>query len=126
MKNKILLIISIILISFTVRALASTEIEKITFDLANQDAVVISQTGSFVVSNSTAVNGDIIQTNSFVPNGGYLTAEVKEPAFSQIVGGLLQSQAVNMDAITNSTMGITGAYIAEEDSSSQDLGNVEH
>ena len=125
MKKWILSIIAVIGLVFAVRAWAATEIEKITFDLANQDAVIVSQTGSFVLSNSVIANGDTVETNSFVPNGGYLTAEVKQPAFAQIVGGLLQPQAVNMDAITNSTMGTTGDYIAQEDSNVvQDFGNV--
>ena len=125
MKKWILSIIAVIGLVFAVRAWAATEIEKITFDLANQDATVYSETGSFALTNSVIANGDTVETNSFVPNGGYLTAEVKQPAFAQIVGGLLQTQAVNMDAITNSTMGTTGDYIAQEDSNVvQDFGNV--
>ena len=125
MKKWILSIIAVIGLVFAVRAWAATEIEKITFDLANQDAVIVSQTGSFVLSNSVIANGDTVETNSFVPNGGYLTAEVRQPAFAQIVGGLLQTQAVNMDAITNATMGTTGDYIAQDDSNVvQDFGNV--
>jgi hypothetical protein len=108
----------LVIMTFTISTIvfAATEIEKITFDLANQDAQIVSQTGDFVLSNSVIANGDTITTNSFKPNGGYLTAEVRQPAFSQIVGGLLQVKAVNIDAITNSTMGETGDYIAQEDS----------
>ena len=125
MKKWILSIIAVIGLVFAVRAWAATEIEKITFDLANQDAVIVSQTGSFVLSNSVIANGDTVETNSFVPNGGYKTAEVRQPAFAQIVGGLLQANAVDIDAITNSTMGETGDYIAQEDSNVvQDFGNV--
>ena len=125
MKKWILSIIAVIGLVFAVRAWAATEIEKITFDLANQDATVYSETGSFALTNSVIANGDTVETNSFVPNGGYLTAEVKQPAFAQIVGGLLQTQAVNMDAITNSTMGTTGDYIAQEDSNVvQDYGKA--
>ena len=125
MKKWILSIIAVIGLVFAVRAWAATEIEKITFDLANQDATVYSETGSFALTNSVIANGDTVETNSFVPNGGYLTAEVRQPAFAQIVGGLLQTQAVNMDAITNATMGTTGDYIAQDDSNVvQDFGNV--
>ena len=125
MKTSVTSLILASILVLSVTAWAATEIEKITFDLANQDAVIVSQTGSFVLSNSVIANGDTVETNSFVPNGGYLTAEVKQPAFAQIVGGLLQTQSVNMDAITNSTMGTTGDYIAQEDSNVvQDYGKA--
>lgn len=125
MKNLVFGIIAVAVLIFAVSSFAATEIEKVTFDLANQDAQIVSQTGSFALTNSVTANGDTVETNSFVPNGGYLTAEVKQPAFAQIVGGLLQAKAVDMDAITNATMGETGDYIAQEDSTVvQDFGNV--
>lgn len=117
MKKQLLSVIAIIAIVFMVHsAWASTEIERIVFDLANQDALIVSQTGAFTLVNSVIANGDTITTNRFIPNGGIITAEVRQPAFSQLVTGLLQSNAVNMDAITNATTGQTGDYIAQEDS----------
>lgn len=124
MKKIVLAFIVSLVMVIAFRVYAATELEKINVDFANQDALMYLQNGNFIVSNSVIANGDTISTNSFIPEGEYTTVEVKQPAFAQIFGALLQSQAVNMDAVTSATMGTTGIYIAQEDSNNVDLGNI--
>ena len=124
MKKWLVGILGVIFLVFTMRyALAALEIQKINADFANKDALIWLQTGNFIQTNSVSANGDTVETTSFMPIGEATSVEVKDPAFTQIFGGLIQSQAVNIDAITNATIGIVGTSIAGEDTTTTDLGN---
>lgn len=104
---------------------ASTEIEKITFDLANQIESIDTQTGDLELFNSVATNGDTIEKSHFVPDGGYYPIKVGQPRFAQDLITLIQRNAVNVDTITSVANNQTGDYIAQEDSTVvQDFGNV--
>jgi len=96
-------------------AYAATEIESINVNFANKTATAYYEDGNFAMTNSILVNGDKVETNAFQPSGATTTVQVTGNAFTQLFGGLIQQQAVNMDAVTNATIGQTGVYIASTD-----------
>jgi len=96
-------------------AYAATEIESINVDFAHKNATAYYEDGSFGLVNDVNTNGDKIESNAFMPSGATTTVQVTGNAFTQLFGGLIKQNAVNMDAVTNATIGQTGVYIASTD-----------
>jgi len=96
---------------------SNMEIQSIDANFANNTAFLRFNLGQFVATNTVLANGDTVVTNAFVPSGESTTTTINGPAFTQIFGGLIQAQALNMDAVTNATVGMTGVGIAGSDSS---------
>ena len=124
MKNKndfITIVVIAILSSFIGVCFAAQEITSINANWISRTASINVRSGNFQSTNKTLVNGDILQTTVFVPDGGTYQEKLQGSIFSKVFGALVQSGAVNMDAVTNMTMGITGVPIAGTDITNQDF-----
>ena len=94
---------------------SNLEIESIQADFASKTALLRFDFGQYVETNKVLDNGDTVVTNAFVPSGESTMTTINGPAFTAIFGSLIQQQAINMDAVTNATVGTTGVGIAGED-----------
>lgn len=123
MKNKemILLIVIAILGVFGVKAWAAFKLDSITFDLKDHRITESYVGGDMVSVNKIITNGDIIQTNFFNADGSSYKPTYNDPSESDIISGLIQRQSINVDDVTNSTMGQTGLVLGGYDKTVIDL-----
>lgn len=123
MKNFILSVFLIFILSFAVKSFGAQEIEAINVYFNKSQADVRLSGGNWETTNEILVNGDTLITNSFISNGQESTIVINNPAFGQIFGSLMASNppAINMDAITNALTGQTGYGISGFDTTTQDI-----
>lgn len=124
MKKWIVGIIAIFVLTYAVRTYAAMQINSINVNFKNHSASMNLQEGDFQTSNYVSTNGDTIQTNKFVAEGETTSETIGDPAFSEIFGGLIQQQAINMDAVTNATIGQVGVSLAGFDTTNTDLNSA--
>lgn len=121
MKSKeVLLVLGLILCSCGI-AHAVTQLNSINVNFIGHTATITTFDGDFVSSNKTINNGDIVQTTSFVPEGKSFVQTIRDPLFTEEFGQLSESNAVNMDAVTNITIGQTNIALAGYDTTNQEF-----
>lgn len=123
MKNKeiILLIVMALVGVFGIKAWAAFKLDSVLFDLKDRRIVETYVGGQMTSTNATAQNGDIMQTNQFVGDGSSYTSTSRDPEETQIIGGLISRQSINVDDVTNSTIGQTNLILGGYDKTVVDL-----
>ena len=91
------------------------EVQSIDANFASKTALIRFSLGEYEATNKILDNGDTVITSTFVPSGETTMTSITGQAFTSIFGSLIQEQALNMDAVTNATIGVTGVAIAGED-----------
>lgn len=119
-KSEIILAILISIIPSTI-VFAAFKLDKVTFDLKNHVITENYVGGQMTSVNTIATNGDTIQTNQFVSDGSSYMPTYRDPDETTIIGGLISRQSINVDDVTNSTMGQTNLVLGGYDKTVVDL-----
>ena len=126
MKKWALGIISIIVICFAVRAYAEYELQTETLNLVTNTGSVQLRHGHFCVTNSVSINGDTIQTNSFIPDSPPSTEITSSSGviFSGLINKLIEDNSVNVNTFVNDTTGQQQVYLPGQDTTITDLNGT--
>lgn len=125
MKKWLVGSLAIFILLIATRVWASWDVSKITIDFKHTNIVEHIISGNYVVTNTVIDNGDTIQTNSFVVDGGKEDLVLENPAFTPFIQTLVNVGFPMATAVTNAatrgTVQTVGVY--GFDTTSTDLGN---
>lgn len=116
-------IVIAVFIFINTKSFAAYELQNENLSLVARTGSVTLRHGNFVVTNQVLTNGDIIETNSFVPDipPSMQTTQSSGTLFSALLNQLIADNSVNVGTFVGDTTGQSSVYLPGEDTTITDI-----